>query len=405
MDSLNFLAHLEIDKLNTEQLDKVPAIDLHSMMLVEDTDNIPKIVKNLSNEKLQVMVDISSWDKDSFNSVNFSMWMNVLLSFPPMEAAQQIKRLDRQELQLFISSVMDIKWLDPDKLYDGNPYITPDNVFVMFPKEEGSEVQTAIEIINMAYLESVAFGRELCMDAMTSVYSVVEEEAKRFKDARLSDEGIPAYMDSLELFHYEDPTRLLKQILKMIGEKEFKKGHQNKDYIISQFAVVPRSYWDGSFKIIPELFDDIQIELSSLLTASIVVNNAVNQDAKHIRDVVERSRSYFNIGLELVKENTDHDLSEVLQFVKLRYIFRLGFSLLVDLKNNASKVSIGLDTLKRPDVVSPDEESFLKALQLAIPMFQPTLTDELKQFETLEQLKEARKKLSNIAGRLVNAKN
>ncbi len=401
MDSLNFLANLEIEKLNTEQLDKVPAIDLHSMMLIEDTDNLPKIVKILSNEKLQVLVDISSWDKDNFNSVSFSTWMNVLLSLPPMEASQQIKRIDRQELQLFISSVIDIKWLDPDKLYDGNPYITPDNVFVMFAKEEGSEVQTAIELINIAYLESVAFGRELCMDAMTSVYSIVEEEARRFKDARLSDEGIPTYMDSLELFHYEDPTRLLKQILKMVGEKELKKGHQDKEYLISQFAVVPRSYWNKSFKVSPELFDDIQIELSALLTASIVVNNATNQDAKYIKNIVERSRSYFNIGLELVKENTDRDLTEVLQFVKLRHIFRLGFSLLVDLKNNASKVTIGLETLKRPDVISPDEESFLKALHMSIPMLQLTLSDDPKQFETLEQLKEARKKLSNIASRLI----
>jgi hypothetical protein len=347
------------------------------------------------------LVDISSWGKESFNPINFSTWMNVLLTLPPLEAAQQIKRIDRQELQLFLSSTMIITWFDPDKLYDGNPYISPDNVFVMFAKEEGSEVQTAVELINIAYLESVAFGRELCIDSMTSPYSIVEEEARRFKDARLSDEGIPTYMESLELFHFEDPTRLLKQILKMIGDKELKKAHQDKEYLISQFAVVPRSYWNESFKIAPELFDDIQIELSALLTASIVMNNAANQDAKHIKDVVERSRSYFNIGLELVKENTERDLTDVLQFIKLRHIFRLGFSLLVDLKNNASKLSIGLNTLKRPDVVSPDEEIFIKALLMPIPMLQLTLSDDPKQFETLEQLKEARKKLSNIASRLV----
>jgi hypothetical protein len=74
----------------------------------------------------------------------------------------------------------------------------------------------------------------------------------------------------------------------------------------------------------------------------------------------------------------------------------------VDLKNNASKLKIGLDTLKRPDVISPDEEIFIRALHSPIPMLQLTLTDDPKQFETLEQLKEARKKLSNIASRLVS---
>lgn len=402
MDLLNVLNGMEIEKLSTEQLDKVPALDLHSMLLVENAEKIPQLIKKLSNEKLQALVDISSWDKDNFNPISFSTWMNILLTFPPEEAAQQIKRIDRQELRMFISSVFDIQWLNQDEQYDGNPFITPDNVFVVLPKEEGNpEIQTAIELINISYLAGMDFGRALCVDAMTTSYSIVEEEARRFKEARLSDEGIPSYMDALELFHFEDPTRLLKNILKMVGDDKFRKSSQNKEYLISQFAVVPRSYWDNSFKIDPSLVDDVRLELSSLLTASIVLNNVANQDAKHITDVADRSRSYFNIGLELIRENSSKSLSEVVQFVKLRHIFRLGFSLLVDLKNNATKVKTGIDALNRPDIMSPDDEVFLKALLSTIPMLQLDLADTLKQFETLDQLKQARARLSGLASKLL----
>ncbi len=402
MDLLNVLNGMEIEKLNTEQLDKIPALDLHSMLLVEGAEKIPQLIKKLSNEKLQALVDISSWDKDSFNPISFSTWMNILLTFPPEEAAGQLKRINRQELRLFLSSVFDIQWLNQDEQYDGNPFITPDNVFVVLPKEEGNpEIQTAIELINISYLAGMDFGRALCVDAMTTSYSIVEEEARRFKEARLSDEGIPSYMDALELFHFEDPTRLLKSILKMVGDDKFKKSAQDKEYLISQFAVVPRSYWDNSFKIDPALVDDVRLELSSLLTASIVLNNVANQDAKRISEVAGRSRSYFNIGLELIKENTSKSLSEVVQFVKLRHIFRLGFSLLVDLKNNATKVKAGIDALNRPDVMNPDDEVFLKALLSTIPMLQLDLADTLKQFETLEQLKQARARLSGLASKLL----
>jgi hypothetical protein len=402
MDLLNVLNGMEIGKLNTEQLDKIPALDLHSMLLVEGAEKIPQLIKKLSNEKLQALVDISSWDKDSFNPISFSTWMNILLTFPPEEAAGQLKRINRQELRLFLSSVFDIQWLNQDERYDGNPFITPDNVFVVLPKEEGNtEIQTAIELINISYLAGMDFGRALCVDAMTTSYSIVEEEARRFKEARLSDEGIPSYMDALELFHFEDPTRLLKSILKMVGDDKFKKSAQDKEYLISQFAVVPRSYWDNSFKIDPALVDDVRLELSSLLTASIVLNNVANQDAKRISEVAGRSRSYFNIGLELIKENTSKSLSEVVQFVKLRHIFRLGFSLLVDLKNNATKVKAGIDALNRPDVMNSDDEVFLKALLSTIPMLQLDLADSLKQFETLEQLKQARARLSGLASKLL----
>jgi len=401
MDMPNILNHLEIDKLNTEQLDKVPAIDLHSLLLVEDAEKVPQIIKSLSREKLQVLIDISSWNKDSFDPMNFSIWMKLLLSFPPIEAAKEVQRIDRQELQLFLTSVLEIKWFDPQKVYDGDPFITLDNAFIMFPKEEGAIVQTAVELINAAYFENMEYGRALCLDTMTSAYSPLEEESHRFKEARLADEGIPSYMEALELFHFENPTRLLKQILGMIGDKHYKKSHQDKEYLISQFAVVPRAYWDQPFKVDPELLDDIQIELSALLTASIIINNVANKEAKYIKEVVERSRSYFNIGLELVTENSDKNITEVLQFVKLRHIFRLGFSLLVDLKNNATKVKVGFDALKRPDMITPDEEEFLRALLMPIPMLQLTLSDSLKNFETLEQLKEARKKLSSLASRLI----
>ena len=404
MEVLNIVNNLEIEKLNTEQLDKVPVIDLHSSLLVIDSENIPAIIKALSQEKLQALIDISSWDKDNFNPVSFSTWMNVLLSFPPIEASKYIKKINRQEMQLFISSVLDVQWLDTDELYDGNPYISPDNAFIMFPKDEGSpEIQTAIELINIAYLESMAFGRGLCIDAMTSVYSIVEEESRRFKEARLSDEGVPSYMDALELFHFENPTKLLKSILKMVGDENYKKSSNDKEYIISQFAVVPKNYWDDVFKIAPELVDDIQVELSALLTASIVINNVASKDPKHIKDVVERSRCYFNIGLELIKENSDHSLSEVVQYVKLRHIFRLGFSLLVDLRNNAIKIKTALDALNRPDITTPDEEEFLRALHAPIPMIQKDLTEKAKQFETLDQLKDARKRLSDIASRLLRS--
>ena len=91
-----------------------------------------------------------------------------------------------------------------------------------------------------------------------------------------------------------------------------------------------------------------------------------------------------------------------MQYVKLRNIFRLGFSLLVDLRNNAIKIKTALDALKRPDITTPDEEEFLRALHMPIPMFQEDLTEKAKQFETLDQLKEARKRLSDIASRLLS---
>jgi hypothetical protein len=124
---------------------------------------------------------------------------------------------------------LNIAWYDADKVYDENPFITPDNVFVMFPKSSDKEeatgqrletelTQIAINMINLAYLEGTEFGRRLCLDAMNVLYSTSEEETLRFRNARLSEEGLPTYIEALELFHYEDPKKLLSNILKMVGK-------------------------------------------------------------------------------------------------------------------------------------------------------------------------------------------
>lgn len=396
----------ELSTLSQDQLDQLSIVDIHSILLVEDPEKIPVIIKKLSQEKLLALVDLSSWNKDRFDVVNFTTWLKVILAMQPFEALQQIKRLDQPELALFLTSVVELSWFNVEQNYDGNPFITPDRTFVIYPREDDnndgeSEIyRVAVDVINLSYLESTQYGRSLCLDAMKSIKATDEEDCYRVKNARLADEGIPSYIDALELFHYEDPTKLLKRIIKMVGDKSCKKSPPISEYIISEFAVVPKSYWD-SFDVSPELLDSIQVELSALLTASVVMNNTATAGEKYIREVIERSKNYFDLGMELIKDNTSVRFNELLQYVQLRHIFRLGFSLVVDLRKNANNLKIAIEAMKRPDVVTPDEEEFIKKLTLPIPLFQKTLLDKAIPFENLVQLKEARKMLSELAGKVI----
>ncbi len=403
----------ELMLLSTDQLDKLSIIDLHTSLLVEDAENIPTLIQKLSDEKLLALIDLSSWDKDKFSIVNFATWLKIILTMEPQKAIREIKRLDQQELSLFLSNVIDVQWYDADQTYETNPVLTPDNTFLLFPKLKDEEGKTderfenelteiANRIINISYLdEGMALGRKICMDVMRVGQSVQEEEAYRIKNSRLADEGLPTYVEALELFYFEAPTKLLKKILKMAGDKQCEKASPGYEYTISVLTVVPRSYWDSIYKFSDGLLHDLQVELSALLTSSIVVNNVMDQDSKHIKEVIERSKSYFDLGLELIRENADVNLEELLHCVKLREIFRLGFSLLVDIKRNAGNIKVAAEALNRPDILDPDEKEFLDNLLLTIPVFQKTIDAKPVAFEKLDQLKEARKMLSSIAERIV----
>jgi hypothetical protein len=397
MDWLDIHQGLELVNLNTEQLDKLPLIDLHSILLQEDPENIPSIIRNLSAEKLQVLIDLVSWKNDRFDVKTFSEWMQA-------SASGQLKSLDHSEMALMFYTAFQIKWYEQDVDYPDDAIITPDNVFVLIARPENEDEQfmaTAENLINMIYAEDMAFGRKICVDTMSLIYSVVEEFVFKQKNARLADEGVPTYIEALELYHYEDPAKLLKKVLKMVNSEQNKKSSVSHDYIISSFTVMPRNFFVDRLKISEEKIENIQIELSALLTSSVVVNNAQDKDSKQIREIIQRSKSYFNLGLEFIAENSDYKLETVLNYVPLRMVFRLGFSLLIDLKKNANNTNIAIKALLKPDLITLQEEDFINNLLQPIPMFKTSLTEQAEMFETIERLKTARRMLADIAGRIL----
>jgi len=404
---LNIHSGVELVKLNTQQLNAMPVIDLHVALLSENPENIPEVVKNLSKTKLQALIDVDSWDKDSFNIESFCMWINIALSMEnATDSYEVLRKFDKQELCLFIAKILDVDWYDADKIYPSDPFITKDFTFVLFPKdgeEESTTTKQAVALIDLAYLEGMEFGRELCIDVIGMLYSQSEEDAFRLKTSRLADQGLPAYTDALELFYFEDPTKLLKKITKMVGDAKSKKYDQGTsgEYIISGFTVVPKNFLQESLNLDETIIENIKMELSYLLTASIIVNNAADKNAEHIKGVVERSKSYFNLGIELIKESVNKSLSELVTYVPLKIIFRLGFSLLVDLKRNANTLMFAIKEVNQPDFITVDEEEFIKNLQLPIPVLKLNLTDKTKDFNQLADLKLARAKLSEIASRIV----
>lgn len=396
--------NFDLTNLKTDQIDKINAIDIHSVLLEEDATNIPSIIKNLSNEKLLALVDISSWEKDTFDTNNFAMWLKIILSLKPYEALKEIKRLDQRQLVMFLSQNLIVDWYDPETTYQDESFLTDDKAFILFARNGNLKDERnliSLDVLKLAYIEGISYGRRLCIDAMNLIYSSEEEEAYRIKNARLSDEGIPTYIEAMELFHFEKPTSLLKSILSKVKNKKSKKLSPKSDFVSSVFTVVSKDYWKNFIDLNDDIVNDLQVELSALLTSSLVINNAVDKNEKYIKGVIERSKSYLLLGLDLIKENSDLSLNDILHYVKLRHVFRLGFSLLIDLKQNASNIKAVKENVDIKEMLSFEEDEFIEKLLLTIPMYKEK-DEKPREFKSLEDVKNAREILSSIAKKLTS---
>ena len=67
---------------------------------------------------------------------------------------------------------------------------------------------------------------------------------------------------------------------------------------------------------------------------------------------------------------------------------------------NAANVKAAMDKFSQPAMILQDEEEFVNSLLKPIPVFKTSVTAKEENFEKLEQLKEARSLLSQLAEKL-----
>lgn len=394
---------LKLQELNSKQLEKMALLDLNVAILNLEAETLPDVINKISDSKLKALVDLNCWNKDVFNLEEYGKWLSVICFYEGADSFLKFKRLDHETLILFLSSILHIDWYDKDEIYVDNPVISDDFAFTIYPKNndfEGQNFAIAVNLIKQAYMGDFFNGRKLCLDCMGITKAQQEEACFINKNNRLSEEGIPNYLEAMDLYFYEDPTKLIKKIKKYIGLEKFKKGKSTSDYIISQYTMVSKDYFDKYFSIGPELIDTLKIEISNLLTASIIVNNALGQDLKFINEITKRSINFLTIGLELLKESIELGAESIFTYVPINEIFRLGFSLLVDIKRHASNLNAVVNEFEDKILISDEEEEFLKYLLMPIPEYFVTYT-EILDFDSLAKIKEARVKLSELAKKFV----
>jgi len=402
---LTDLNKFDLKNLNTIELDNLSVLDIRLSLETLDEEEYSLVLQKLSSEKLNTVLDLHTWTKDNFLVDEFSSFINKFLSLNFEEAYQNLRKIDQNSIILYLSKIISVAWYDKDEIYPDNPIITDDFTFIIRPKNTSVDIEnfsTATHLIKNAYLNEFSYGRKLCLDIIALIDLEHEELCFKFKNSRLEEEGIPSYIEALDLYFYEKPTIIIKKILNCINNEKLKKHEPLRSYIISKHTIIGKEYFDKYFNgISKELEEIIKTEFSTLITASIVINNAANKDSNLILSIIKRSFNYFFLGIELIKEYETVDILKLLNYVPLKDIFRLGFSLLIDLKRNASNLKNIINTLDSSVLIDQEIEEFINNLLKPIPLYFTSFNEATEDFSKLSQIKEARLKISELTKKIV----
>jgi hypothetical protein len=157
-----------------------------------------------------------------------------------------------------------------------------------------------------------------------------EEECYHLKSGRLADLGFPPHDEALEIYSRINPAT-------------FTPGRNKVLLQAVEATTLPETFLTGKtflerviLRADSELF---RMELNYLINTALVADEAHLADMEQMRSVVERVYGYLNIALEYLSEGDETKGVEIITGEYLKRLFQLGFSLVLDLKYRADKLS------------------------------------------------------------------
>jgi len=186
-----------------------------------------------------------------------------------------------------------------------------------------------------SFLELVCrFDNPLYTALMESVSGEIdiesEEECYHIKSGRLADLGFPPLDEAREIYSRINPAA-------------FTPGRSKVLVQTGEATTLPATFLTGTTfleRVILRMDSDLfRMELNYLVNTALVADQAHLADTEYMKSVVERVYGYLNIALEFLCQGDETKGVEILSGEYLKNLFRLGFSIVLELKFKAEKLT------------------------------------------------------------------
>ncbi|MDD2309942.1 MAG: DUF6178 family protein [Desulfuromonadaceae bacterium] len=286
-----------------------------------------------SPEQCVFILDMELWRGWSFSEDKAVEYLGYIMKGSEEHFLELLPHLDFNLLSLFLGrelvvagGIGDIN-TDEERQTDWDH--TFDDVFLIKFKhpEHAATIGSFLELI-------CRLDNPLYASLMESVSGEVdiesEEECCHIKSGRLADLGFPPHDEALEIYSRINPATFTpgrnKELLQTVEAITLPKTFLTGKTFLERVIILTDS----------ELF---RMELNYLINTALVADEAHLADMEQMRSVVERVYGYVNIALEYLSEGDEAKGAEIITGEYLKRLFQLGFSLVLDLKYRADKLS------------------------------------------------------------------
>jgi hypothetical protein len=290
-------------------------------------------------DKIVQLLDMDIWRRDRVDFVKFMEWLQLLSEGGERVLTKSLLSLDEPLLILFFKGIIEVMSRnldqDPLELSDGG-WQSFDNLYYFRPLTDEIDFDLVAGLLMQFFEYEREFYKVIMEGVKGELPSPMEEEAYQLRSFRMSSVGFPEFFEAREIFLFEDPEKIARDIRAETGKVIYLDERQAQE--------LPPHYWlipntrGGFFEgLMGEAADDEEVahlfwELSYLVHKVVAASGEDLSDTEGLVTSCQTARDYINLGLEYLAGTRHDDGKKIIREVYLVRIFRLGYMLALALK-------------------------------------------------------------------------
>lgn len=299
-------------------------------------------------EQVRDMLDLDCWRKDSLDDGRLTNWLMLLDESGSSKLAEWILHVDIELLVLLIQHHFEVVRkvdVEEEPDFDQSAYFTFDEQYLLrFRGESEPILYLLLEQLRTRDYRRYLYALE---NSLFELESGLEEQAFRWRAARLEDRGYPTYEEAQALFRFIPPDAIPLPAYQRLPDTPHLAAGDDPitppDHALALLAE-PTSFFSQVLASLPyQTVGQIGQELAYLTNSIVTAEARDTGEVSEIRRCVGMAHDYVNIGLSYAAKEDETAARELLQTTQIRPFFQTGWGLLQRLQQQASLMAAQLE--------------------------------------------------------------
>jgi len=316
-----------------ELVREFPAQELYLLIREHGEEDALELLRHATCEQVALFLDMDCWSEDCLDTEKTLEWLARMLALGEEKILQLGRELDLELWALILGKHLTV--LRGLEAFDSELEPPPlDRLAGIYEVEYDSEAGAKIvgALLEIFYTQDTERYLAIMETLRSELPSILEEECYQFRSGRLLDLGFEERSGAASVFSYLNPEDFHSRAAPQMKPWEFSGYQGGMPLRIGQPGRLLGEILSQGIS------DRARYQLSLLVNKVLSCDGADLGDLAQIRFSVESVYRYLNLGLEYLDGGDLQKSQERFESCELHELFRLGFSLTLDLKRSARKL-------------------------------------------------------------------